>query len=93
LFFGDETSVPKSLSLRVLKQALSDAVTIERREVGRLNVLLTRAERDAVDWYAEATNVFPAGTETGDLIRSDIPTTSQYNPATPTPSPVAPPVV
>lgn len=75
-FFGDEASTPKSPSLRALKQALSDAVTIERREVGRLNILLTRAERDAVDWYAEAKSVFPAGTENGDLIRADIPSTN-----------------
>ena len=90
LFFGDEATTPKSPSLRALKQALSDAVTVERREVGRLNVLLTSVERDSVDWYSEATSVFPAGTETGDLIRADIPTTTQYNPATPAPGPVIP---
>lgn len=92
LFFGDETTTPKAPSLRALKQGLSDAVTVERREVGRLNVLLTSAERDAVDWYAEATSVFATGTEIGDLIRADIPTTTQYNPATPAPVAGVPPV-
>lgn len=48
-----------------------------------------RAQRDAVDWCAEAVSVFPAGTESGHLIRADIPTTNQYNPSTP----AAPPVV
>lgn len=84
-FFGDAAATPPVPSLRDLKQALSDAVTIERRETGRLNVLLNRVNRETVDWYAEATAVFPAGTETGDLIRSDIPTTDQYNPATSAP--------
>ena len=45
--------------------------------------------RDTVDWYAEATSIFPLGTETEDLIRADIPTTNQYNPNTP----VVPPLV
>ena len=63
--------------------------TVARREIARVNLLLTRAERDCVDWYAEATAVFPATTEIGALIRSDIPNTDQYNP--PTPAPVIPP--
>lgn len=92
LFFGNEAGTPPTPSLRALEQALSDAVTIGRPEVGRLNVLLTLTERDTVDWYAEATRFFPAGTSTGDLIRADIPTTTQYNPPTPAPSPVVPPV-
>jgi hypothetical protein len=80
LFLGDP-AVPPLPTLRALKQALSDAVTLERSRVGALNVLLTRAERDVQDWYAEATSVLAAGTVNGDLVRT-VPTTTSYNPAT-----------
>jgi hypothetical protein len=77
-------------SLRELKDAYSDASTIDRRETGRLNARLGIVERDCVDWYAEATKVFVEGTEIGDLIRSEVPVSSDYNPPTPpapTPTP------
>lgn len=90
LLFGAPAAggTPAVSSLRDFKQALSDAATVERRAVGRLNVLLNRAEKDAQDWYAEATSVFPANTEVGDLVRG-IPTTADYNPPTPA-APAAP---
>ncbi len=56
----------------------------------RLNARLGIVERDCQDWYAEAIKVFVAGTEIGDLIRSEVPTTADYNPPTP-PTPPAPP--
>ncbi len=81
-------------SLRDLKEEYSDKSTTDRRETGRLNARLGTVERDAQDWYAEATRVFVAGTENGDLIRSQVPTTADYNPPTPappTPPPAPPP--
>jgi hypothetical protein len=72
-------------SLRVLKEAYSDNSTIARRERGRLNVKLSTVERDCQDWYAEATKVFVAGTEIGDLIRAEVPTSDQYGTSTPPP--------
>ena len=57
-------------SLRSLKEAYSDKQTIDRQETGRLNAKLGTVERDCQDWYAEATKIFVAGTEIGDLIRS-----------------------
>lgn len=98
LFYGhpaDPAAVPPVLamaSLRELKEAYSDKSTVDRRETGRLNAKLSTVERDCQDWYAEATKVFAAGTEIGDLIRSEIPTTSDYNPPTP-PAPSPPPPV
>jgi hypothetical protein len=88
LFFGDATATPAVPSLRELKQGLSDAATVERSKVGKLNALLGRAQRDAQDWYAEATSVFPANMESGDLVRT-IPTTTDYNPPTPASTPAA----
>jgi hypothetical protein len=44
-------------------------------------------ERDCQNWKAEATKVFVEGTEIGDLIRSEVPTSSDYNPPTPAPPP------
>jgi hypothetical protein len=82
LFFGDEQADPKVPSLRALKQALSDAATVARREAGRLSVLLNRVENDAQQWYAEATSVFKAGSEIGDLIRSGISSSDSYSPGT-----------
>ncbi len=87
LLFGDTTVTPNLPSLRQLKQALSDAATVERKKVGALSVLLARVETDAQDWYAEATSVFAEGTEIGNLIRT-IPTTytPPAKPATPKPA-------
>ncbi len=76
-------------SLRTLKRGQSDAATVQRREAGRVGKRLALIEKDCQDWYAEATRYFPVGTEIGDLIRGEIPTTSDYNP--PTPPPPAPP--
>jgi hypothetical protein len=63
-------------SLRELKEAYSDKAPLDRRETGRLNARLALVERDCQDWYAEATKVSVAGTEIGDLIRSQIPTSA-----------------
>ncbi|HEV7401467.1 MAG TPA: hypothetical protein VGO11_01020 [Chthoniobacteraceae bacterium] len=82
-------------SLRELKEAYSDKATLDRRETGRLNARLGLVERDCQDWYAEATKVFVAGTEIGDLIRSEVPTSDDYSPSAPPippPVPPAPPV-
>ena len=68
-------------TLRDLKEEYSDLSTIDRRETGRVNALLMRVERDCQDWYAEATKLFVAGTEIGDLIRSQVPTTTDYGTA------------
>ncbi len=79
-------------SLRALKEAYSDKQTIDRQETGRLNAKLVTVERDCQDWYAEATKVFVEGSEIGDLIRSEVPTSADYNkPGTPAPTPPAPP--
>lgn len=79
-------------SLRELKDEYSDASTVDRREGGRLNARLMLVERDCVDWYAEATKVFVAGTEIGDLIRAEVPVSSDGDaPAPPPPAPPAPP--
>jgi hypothetical protein len=80
---GATPPVTAIVSLRDLKKAQSDAATIDRREAGRVNKLLALIEKDCQDWYAEATRFFSAGTEIGDLIRSEVPTTSDYNPPTP----------
>jgi hypothetical protein len=104
LFYGhaaDPAATPPVTamsSLRELKELYSDKATLDRRETGRLNARLALVERDCHDWYAEATKVFVAGTEIGDLIRSQIPTSADYNPPTPPappptpPAPPAPPV-
>jgi hypothetical protein len=84
------TAIP---SLRELKELYSDKATLDRRETGRLNARLGALERDCQDWYAEATKIFVAGTEIGDLIRSEVPTSDDYSPsAPPPPAPPAPPV-
>jgi hypothetical protein len=77
-------------SLRTLKRAQSDAATIQRREAGRLGKRLALIEKDCQDWYAEATKYFPEGTEIGDLIRGQVPTTSDYHPPAPAPPPTPP---
>lgn len=84
--------VPALPTLRDLKEAYSDLSTIDRREAGRLNAKLMTVERDCQDWYAEATKLFVAGTEIGDLIRSQVPTTTDYagTPEEEEPEPPAP---
>ncbi len=98
LFYGraaDPAATPPVTalpSLRELKESYSDKQTIDRREAGRLNGKLATVERDCQDWYAEATKIFVAGTEIGDLIRSQVPTSDEYGtPGTPAPTPPAPP--
>jgi len=71
------TAIP---SLRDLKKLQSDKATIDRRETGRVNKRLALIQKDCQDWYAEAARFFPAGTEIGDLLRSEVPTTTDYNP-------------
>lgn len=89
LFHGrpaDPTATPPVTALptlRDLKEAYSDLSTVDRREAGRLNAKLMTVERDCQDWYAEATKLFVAGTEIGDLIRSQVPTTTDYAGAAP----------
>lgn len=89
LFYGrtaNPAATPPVLalaSLRELKETYADKSTVARRELGRLNARLATVERDCVDWYAEATKVFPADTEIGDLIRAEVPTGADYNPPTP----------
>lgn len=84
--------IPAVPSLRELKEEYSDRKTLDRRENGRLSKKLALIERDVVDWYAEATKVFAEGTEIGDLIRSQVPTGTDYNPPTPhTPAPPSTP--
>ena len=98
LFYGraaDPVAVPPVTalpSLHELKEAYSDKSTIDRRETGRLNAKLSTVQRDCQDWYAEATKVFVAGTEIGDLIRSEVPTSDEYGspPAPPEPPPPPP---
>lgn len=87
---GATPPVTEIKSLRDLKKAQSDAATIQKRENGRVNRRMALIQKDCQDWYAEAAKFFPAGTEFGDLIRSEIPTTSDYNPPTP-PAPPTPP--
>ena len=96
LFYGhpaDPAATPHvtlMVSLRELKENFSDKATIDRRETGRLNAKLTSVQRDCQDWYAEATKVFVAGTEIGDLIRAEVPTSADYGTSTP-PPPTPPP--
>lgn len=81
-------------SLRELKETYSDTQTLDRRETGRLNAKLAEVERNCQDWYAEATKVFVAGTEIGDLIRAEVPTSSDYSTSTPVAElPVTPPTL
>ncbi|MFN0077237.1 MAG: hypothetical protein ACKVY0_12270 [Prosthecobacter sp.] len=94
LFYGraaDPAATPPVTalpSLRELKETHSDKSTIDRRDAGRLNARQATVQRDCQDWYAEATKVFVAGTEIGDLIRSEVPTSDEYGtPGTPAPTP------
>jgi hypothetical protein len=76
-------------TLRKLKSNYKEAGAKARRAAGDFNALISRLEDECVQWYAEATAVFPAGTTNGDLIRGQIPTS--YSPAPASPVPPAPP--
>lgn len=66
-------------ALRKLKSNYKESGTKARRAAGDFNTLIGRLEDECVQWYAEATAVFPEGTTNGDLIRGQIPTS--YSPA------------
>lgn len=85
LMEGDAT-IP---SLRKLKADHKEAAARARRAAGNFNALINRLEDECVQWYAEATSVFPAGSTPGDLIRGQIPTS--YSPAPASPAPVPAP--
>lgn len=70
-----------------LQTAYTNAHSAWREETGKLGGLVRAMEDLNQAWYADATQVFPAGTAEGDMIRGTIPTT--YNP--PPPAPPAPP--
>lgn len=74
LFEGNGGAIP---SLRALKTDYRLARAEARQEVGLYNELLVRLEDECIQWYAEATAVFPDGTNEGDFIRGEIPT--DYN--------------
>jgi len=70
------------------RTAHSDARAAWRKQAEKLNALASDIDDASVAWYADATRVFPAGTENGDMIRGTIPTT--YSPPaekTPPPAP------
>lgn len=66
-------------TLRKLKSNYKESGTKARRAAGDFNTLIVRLEDECVQWYAEATAVFPVGTTNGDLLRGQIPT--HYSPA------------
>jgi len=76
-------------SLRQLKSDTKDAEAIDSKASGTVAALISRLEDECVSWYAEATEVFAAGTPEGDMIRGTIPTSDQYGNAAATPA--APP--
>ena len=51
-----------------------------RGAVGDLNELAIPLNDACVGWYAAATLVFPEGTSEGDMIRSTVPTTTDFTP-------------
>ena len=74
---------------RKLKSNYKESGTKARRAAGDFNTLIGRLEDECIQWYAEATAVFPEGTTNGDLIRGQIPTS--YSPAAAAPTtPVTP---
>lgn len=79
LFIG-AAGPPVVLSLRMLKTDYKASRAAARAAAGRYNTVINRLWDECVAWYAEVTAVFPAGTDEGDLIRSEVPTI--YNPAT-----------
>lgn len=70
-------------TLRKLKSNYKESIAKARRAAGDFNTLISRLEDECVQWYAEATAVFPAGTTNGDLIRGQIPTSYSPPPAGP----------
>jgi hypothetical protein len=68
-------------TLRRLKSNYKESGTKARRAAGDFNTLIVRLEDECIQWYAEATAVFPAGTTNGDLIRGQIPTDYSPSPA------------
>jgi hypothetical protein len=74
--------VPAIPALRALKTPYHEALAIARVSVGRYNALISRLEDECVQWYSDATAIFLEGTPEGDMIRSTVPTSSDYNPAT-----------
>jgi hypothetical protein len=84
--FEGNANVP---SLRKLKSDHKESTAKARRAAGNFNALINRLEDECVQWYAEATAVFPEGTTHGDLIRGQIPTS--YHPVSPAPVPVPTP--
>ncbi len=80
--FEGKPDVP---SLAKLKSNYADSRTKARRATGNYNALISRLEDECIQWYAEATAVFPSGTTNGDLIRGQVPTI--YNPPTAAPAP------
>ncbi len=77
LFIG-AAGPPVVLALRTLKTDYKASRAAMRAAVGRYNTVINRLWDECVAWYAEATAVFPAGTDEGDLIRGEVPTS--YNP-------------
>lgn len=76
-------------TVRKLKSNYKESGAKARRAAGDYNTLIGRLEDECVQWYAEATAVFPAGTTNGDLIRGQIPTS--YSPAAAAPATPATP--
>ena len=74
--------VPAVLALRALKTPYNEALATARVSVGRYNTLISRLEDECVQWYSDATAVFLEGTPEGDMIRSTVPTSTDYNPPT-----------
>ena len=62
-------------TLRKLKCNCRESSAGARRAAGDFNSLIVWLEEDCVQWYAQATAVFPAVTTNGDLIRGQIPAT------------------
>ena len=84
-------STAETIHLHVRRVEVSD-LHLAQIMTARLDARLAIVERDCQDWNAEATKVFVEGTEIGDLIRIQVPTTGDYNPptagaGTPPPSP------
>ncbi len=74
--------IPAIPALRALKTPYNEALAVARVSVGRYNALISRMEDHCVQWYGDATAIFLEGTPEGDMIRSTVPTSSDYNPAT-----------
>ena len=57
--------------------AHNTAETAWKVAIAALNDKAARVDQDNVDWYAAVTRKFAAGTPEGDLVRSNVPTTSR----------------